>query len=307
METALVPQLTASRIPLDTSSDCFGSLESSMHSVHDVAAMRERMEAEGYLYLPGYLARDEVLAARQVIAERLATAGFLEPGTPAAEMIAAAGVDGAARPDLVEGNQPLHKVLYDGRMIEFYRRFLGGEVRHFDYTWMRAVAPGKGTPPHMDIVFMGRGTTNLYTTWTPLGDISLEMGGLMILERSHQYQRLNQGYGRKDVDAFCVNRRGENFTKMGGGGNIARDGVLSKNPAKLRERLGGRWLTTNFRAGDMLVFSMFTVHTSLDNRSDRIRLSSDTRYQLASEPVDERWIGEAPIGHGPGAKRGMIC
>jgi hypothetical protein len=52
---------------------------------------------------------------------------------------------------------------------------------------------------------------------------------------------------------------------------------------------------------------MFTVHTSLDNHSDRIRISSDTRYQLASEPVDERWVGEQPPGHGPSIKQGMIC
>jgi hypothetical protein len=42
---------------------------------------------------------------------------------------------------------------------------------------------------------------------------------------------------------------------------------------------------------------MFTMHASLVNLSDRYRLSSDTRYQLASEPVDERWVGEKPKGH----------
>ena len=94
---------------------------------------------------------------------------------------------------------------------------------------------------------------------------------------------------------------------MGGGGNISNGGWLSKDAVKLRKRLGGRWLTTDFKAGDALIFSMFTVHTSLDNHSNTIRLSSDTRYQLASEPVDERWIGEKPIGHGPAGKKGMIC
>jgi hypothetical protein len=71
--------------------------------------------------------------------------------------------------------------------------------------------------------------------------------------------------------------------------------------------MGGRWLTGEFRAGDLLTFSMYTVHASLDNQSKSIRLSSDTRYQLASEPVDERWIGENPIAHGLAAKRGRIC
>jgi hypothetical protein len=50
------------------------------------------------------------------------------------------------------------------------------------------------------------------------------------------------------------------------------------------------------------------IHASLDNRTtDRVRISTDTRYQLASEPIDERWIGENPIGHGMAGKRGRIC
>ena len=73
------------------------------------------------------------------------------------------------------------------------------------------------------------------------------------------------------------------------------------------KKLGGRWLTTDYQLGDVLVFSMYTMHASLDNQTNQFRLSSDTRYQLASEPVDERWIGETPIGHGVASKRGMIC
>ena len=42
---------------------------------------------------------------------------------------------------------------------------------------------------------------------------------------------------------------------------------------------------------------IFTMHGSLSNTSDRFRISSDTRYQLASEPVDERWIGRKPKAH----------
>jgi hypothetical protein len=56
-----------------------------------------------------------------------------------------------------------------------------------------------------------------------------------------------------------------------------------------------------------LVFSIYSLHASLDNTTDRVRLSSDSRYQPAGEPADERWIGENPIAHGPEAKRGMIC
>ena len=69
-------------------------------------------------------------------------------------------------------------------------------------------------------------------------------------------------------------------------------GTLSHNPPAVRNKFGGRWLTTEYQAGDFLTFGMFQVHASLDNRTEnRLRISSDTRYQRASEPIDERWIG----------------
>ena len=73
----------------------------------------------------------------------------------------------------------------------------------------------------------------------------------------------------------------------------------------VQNQFGGQWLTTDFEAGDLLLFTMHTMHCSLDNESpnNRIRLTLDTRYQPASEPADERWIGSDPIAHGPLAKR----
>jgi hypothetical protein len=49
------------------------------------------------------------------------------------------------------------------------------------------------------------------------------------------------------------------------------------------------------------------MHASLDNHSDAVRLSTDSRYQPADEPYDERWIGEHPIGHGALAHKSLIC
>ena len=75
----------------------------------------------------------------------------------------------------------------------------------------------------------------------------------------------------------------------------------------LRQKFGGRWLTSEFEPGDLLTFRMDTIHASIDNTTQRIRLSTDTRYQRSDEPVDESWVGENPIGHGPDAKLGRIC
>jgi len=281
---------------------------------HDVAGGADyvphyfRGQVQGYLYLPGYLDREEVLECRRHITGILAGEGYLDPASPSMEAVTRKGEFMGMRSELGASGTPLHRLLYSGRMIEFYTHFLGGAVRHFDYTWVRAVQPEGSTPPHTDIVYMGRGTQKLYTAWVPIGDITYELGGLMILEKSHQHKKINENYGRRDVDTYCTNHADapliESGKKMGMG---QWNGSLSNNPVSLREKLGGRWLTAEFRAGDFVTFGMFTVHSSIENHTRSYRLSSDSRYQLASEPVDGRWIGEKPIAHGVAGKRGRIC
>lgn len=307
MTVAHMPRLTAMKKQISTDPEMFGLLQDSTALLNDPVALRECMAAEGYLYLKGVLNTETIADAHQIMAERLAERGHTDPAYPIQDCIAAPSTKVQFMPDLSQDNAPLHDVLYDGAMIRIFEVLLDAPVRHFDFTWVRAVAPKRGTPPHMDIVYMGRGTKQLYTAWTPMCDIPISMGGLLVLERSHLHQRLNDGYGSKDVDEFCENKVGSEYEEMGGGGNIRPGGWLSDNPVKLRKALGGRWLTADFAAGDVLIFSVFTVHTSLDNASNRIRISTDTRYQRADEPIDERWIGEHPIGHGKAGKRGKIC
>ncbi len=257
------------------------------------------MAGSGYLFFPGLLDRARVLRARHAIAQRLAKLKILMPETNPDQMLANPAGGQSISPEAARSCSELEQVLYAGNMIGFFERFLGGAIRHFDYTWLRTVGPGKGTPSHCDVVYMGRGTQQLYTAWTPLGDIGFDLGGLMILEKSNNNQRLKNTYGRYDVDTYCENRPEITGWK--------HNGHLSEDPNQIRRSLGGRWLSTEYEAGDVLIFSCFTVHASLDNHSDRIRLSSDSRYQLASEPADERWVGANPIGHSQSGKRGRIC
>jgi len=165
---------------------------------------------------------------------------------------------------------------------------------------------GQGTPPHCDLVYMGRGTHQLLTAWIPYGEVPLEVGGLMVLERSHTQAARIRNYLEVDVDLYCENRPRET-EKVKAKGGWSHPGYLTTNPVTLRQKLGGRWLTTEWRPGDLLTFKMTLVHGSLDNQTDTVRLSSDTRYQRASQPIDPRWIGANPPGHGPRAKQGLIC
>lgn len=286
--------------------DC-AELRDSRDALHDLPELRRRMAAEGYLYLPELLDRQQVLDARREVLTRLQDAGHLDPRRDLMDGVIRPGVKPGFIPDvLARNNQSLLRVVYNGAMMDFWRRFFGGEVRHFDYTWFRSIAPGSGSPSHCDVVYMGRGTPNLYTAWTPIGDVDTQLGGLMMLEGSNNHQRLRQTYCRMDVDAHCGNRSGPAALDAWQKGT---NGSLNHDPNQVQRSLGGRWLTSpHYRAGDVVLFSVFTVHAGLDNQTpDRIRLSSDTRYQPANEPADQRWIGPNPPAHGPQGKRTLIC
>ncbi len=299
--------LTSRGIELDTSAGTFGELRSSADIADDTTALQDRMEQEGYVYLPGFLNRDDIFTARQEVCRRLDASGDIDRRYPLIDAIAASESLSRFSETLGNDNPQLARVLYDGPMISLLERFLGDPVRHFDYTWFRAMAPGGSTPPHYDIVYMGRGTKRLYTAWTPIGDVSLEDGPLMVMEGSNHLERLKQRYGSRDVDTYCSNRphlEGRRRTQL------PTFGALTLDAARLRANLGLRWLTTEFKAGDLLFFTMFTLHASIDNQGPRIRLSSDSRYQRADEPVDDRWVsidGRPPVKHGDEARREMIC
>jgi ectoine hydroxylase-related dioxygenase (phytanoyl-CoA dioxygenase family) len=296
--------LTSGGIALEP--DASGLLHDSSADLDDIEALRARMARDGYLFLRSLLDRASVLEARAEITRRLQIGGVLAPGTDSMDAFAgsrATQLDRATKAGLTRDNTPLHSLLYAGPMMAFFDRFFGEPTRHYDFTWFRAVPPGRGTPVHADVVFMGRAERDrLFTAWTPLGDIDTVQGGLMILEGSCGSPELARSYYELDVDVRCINRddKRDEWDK-------GTNGWLTSDPAMIRRRLGGRWLTSPYRAGDVLLFSVFTVHASLDNHSDRFRLSADSRYQPASKPADGRWIGPNPTGHGPEGKRDLIC
>jgi ectoine hydroxylase-related dioxygenase (phytanoyl-CoA dioxygenase family) len=172
-------------------------------------------------------------------------------------------------------------VVLNEKLMAYLERLLGGEVHPYDFRWPRFVRPGEGCGFHYDGPYMNRGTDRVFTSWIPLGDVAKHEGALIILEDSHKVDQLLDSYAKKDADKDKIS-------------------WLSTNPRTLQEKFGGRWLTTDFRAGDVLSFGMHLLHGALDNCSPvkRCRLTSDTRYQKASEPIDDRWNGANPEAHG---------
>jgi ectoine hydroxylase-related dioxygenase (phytanoyl-CoA dioxygenase family) len=95
--------------------------------------------------------------------------------------------------------------------------------------------------------------------WMPLVDCPAELGGLAVLAGSHTL-------GILPVHAAT------------GAGGI---GITT-------DKLGLSWHTSNFAAGDILLFHSHTIHKALPNvTSNRLRISVDYRYQGVSQPIVE--------------------
>jgi len=251
---------------------------------NDPAALNARFEEDGYLYLPGFLDRDQVLEARNAILEYMDEHEGLEPGSrPLDGVMGEYGksVPMMGRPHITHDPKVL-RVLESPHLFELYEGLFGEKAMTFDYKWLRAVGNEQCTGAHMDEVYMGRGSKRVMTAWVPFGDIPVEQGTLAICEASHRldgFAKLRETYGRADVD---------------------RDGFrgwFTRNPRSITEQFGGRWLTNNIKAGDIITFGLWTMHASTTNTTDRWRLSCDVRFQPANEPADERWIGKQPKGH----------
>lgn len=297
-------KLSSCKFELDLAPDRFGSLRRSDDAIGDFEVLKRRAAEDGYLFIPGFFNREDVIAARESILASLSAEGFLDPAYDWRQANVKPGAKIAFRPDLAMGNPTVEALIYSPKVMNFYGELLGGAAMHYDYTWLRAVAPGGYTEPHYDIVYMGRGTKQIFTAWVPMSDINFDLGGLIILEGSHRLEDLKSTYGTMDVDEVCANKDDLMVMKHQGYHGY---GALSENPREVANHFNLRWLTSEYRMGDLLTFSMYTLHASTDNQSNQIRLSTDSRYQLASEPADERWIGEHPLAHGGKATRKLIC
>ena len=51
------------------------------------------------------------------------------------------------------------------------------------------------------------------------------------------------------------------------------------------EDLTMTWLNADYLVGDLLMFHPLMLHRGLENKSDRIRISADVRYQRKGTPT----------------------
>lgn len=276
-------------------------------AVHDdLTTLRQRLAEDGYLYLRGFHPRASVLAARDEILALLDEAGCLEPGHPREH--AAIGRDPRRRhvsSDLAGQDPFIYDVQNKSRTVLFKLPLLAGRVQAYtrlvgavDFVRFfgdllggaaearlqnsipRAVPTGEFTGAHYDVVYFGPHNDHIYTGWMPLADIPLELGPLAVLLGSHRFEQVRATYGRMHTVRDRI------------------EGWFSTDALEMVNTFGGQWASANFEAGDVVLFGMYFMHGSLNNMTDRYRLSSDCRYQrVADRKVEPPVAG--PVAEGP--------
>jgi len=258
------------------------------------AALWEQYQAQGYLWLKGVLPRTDILDFRARVFETFREAGLVADGTDS--------VDGLySGRELTSGKPHPNKLLMEivrwarfeafclaKPIVEFYEDFLEGAVYLHKRKILRYTVPSDPgcTGPHYDLVYLRGGTDRICTSWIPIGDIPVEMGGLIYLENSHVWGReMEADFQRRSTD-LPPEERVSAYNR-----HMNNTGWLDKNVAALAEKINSRWLVADYEAGDMVVHGPYTIHASTMNvdPSGRMRLSTDIRYQLVRDEIDVRW------------------
>ncbi|MBX5136573.1 dehydrogenase [Rhizobium lentis] len=264
-----------------------------------VEAIRHRYEEDGYVWLKGLLPRAEVIDFRRWVFAHLAETGLLAPGHDFALGIAAAeGFDWNL------ANRRLMSIVrsaaYEGfcaqpRLVRFMDAFLQGISYLHKRKLMRYVQPGTAvaTPAHYDLVYLRGGTSRLVTAWIPIGDIPAEMGGLVYLEGSHALGRRMEADFQANSGTLSPEERISAYNSQ-----MAKGGWISKDLPDIAERFNARWLAADYEAGDVVLHSPYIIHAATNNedRTRRLRLSTDIRYQNVDDEIDARWSNHWSLG-----------
>lgn len=235
----------------------------------DAPALRERLNADGYLFFKGLGPKNKLQAARRDVAALLADAGWIDPADPIAARWTGAG-------PYTEGEQPYmdvyRKIIHlesfkavpeDDVFLSLINRIVGGEAMLHRLRIGRITFPsntGQTTAAHQDFHYI-RGTPQTYTVWQPLGECPIDLGPLAVLPASHTSGFLEH---RED--------KSKKYASMG-----LTDDQLPRHD---------RWLSNDFELGDFVLFHSYTIHKALANVTpDRLRLSTDNRFQKKGDAI----------------------
>jgi len=250
-------------------------------------ALRTRLRRDGFLLLRGVLERDAVQEARAAILSALHTAnpGAFALGTHPESALAAPGAAslGLLSRQHIAAQRSVAAVLESPSLYQLAATLLEIDVDDVitpAFKWSRAVAPGEFTGVHCDAKYVGGGTRErMLTFWLPLGDVPMELGGLLVATGSHRQR------------CFAAVRERYLAAPLGADGTAS--GWLCDGAAAVQAHLppgapAPDWRCVDCEAGDVIVLRLDVLHLTACNVSSHIRTSCDTRWQPRHEPRDPR-------------------
>jgi hypothetical protein len=258
------------------------NLPDASSMLDDVETMRQQLVDEAFLFIRGLHDPKLVHGARLEILKEVERQGGIAPGTSLDDAVIAEnngylpdGTRIGIQDEVVRRMPSLLGLTNGERMLGFFDGLLGRRANTYTHKWIRIYQRGHATDIHYDAPYMGRDAPEMViTAWTPLGDISLDMGPITLVPGSNRLDHLKAAYGKEDAI------RGEST------------GYLTNDPFDVVNTHGLKFATTIFEPGDMLLFTKYILHGSLENTTNRYRLSTDTRYQHADEKHDEHYTFE---------------
>jgi ectoine hydroxylase-related dioxygenase (phytanoyl-CoA dioxygenase family) len=275
--------------------ELLGPLAEATELISDPAALRTSFGEHGYIFLRDALPPDDVLVARIQIFALLSAVG--EIAQPLDQGIAS----GTSRRKEMAGDlgkfwktvsehPALRNVTHGEPLREIAGLVFDQPALAHNYLFLRPAPAGNATNLHYDYPFFAGGANSIITAWVPLGEIPISDGPLVVVEHSNRFDDLIE-----PMRAAALAGDAQGFAAAQ---DYAYQPAMADTVEFVRSRKS-RLLTAHFQPGDVILFGGFTMHGSLDNRSEinRVRLSVDVRYQPASEPAtDPRFFGPNPIG-----------
>jgi len=235
--------------------------------VDQPARLRDNLERDGYLFLPGLLPRDAITSVFNDFANILVEAGVAsregeeQQLKPACRPFREGDADYFSVHDQLYKVEAFHALAHHADLLRVMEIIQGPGCFPHPLSIIRMVFPEHTpatTPPHQDFP-NNQGSTKLTAAWIPLMACPAELGPLRVLQGSHRLGVLPLQY------------------HLGPGNRAAK---LPESASALA------WHCSDFAVGDVLLFGAMTVHAACHNlKPDWLRLSVDFRFQPAGEPL----------------------
>jgi len=232
----------------------------------DPGGLRRRLADHGYLFFRGLLPASDVRAAGQTVLDRLRAGGWVDGrGIPSVRPRAVNSMDALADPAFraAMASADFNRLPYLPPLRAVVRAVLGPGAFSYPVKVLRAVYPEhpqarpRGRYIHYD--YGVSGVQDMLTSWIPLMDITVRIGGLAVQPGGH---------------------------------------LGPPRPPRPLGHAEPGWATTSYEPGDVIVFHCLTPHAALPNTGSALRISGDFRWQRPDQPAPAELI-LGPQGRSP--------